>query len=143
MSKQQFYTKFIYNVCNNSKTFFSDTTVTSHFQYTYAIVRFVGTQANLKMAEYGGSGPLRFAKPQSCKASLALHASKLQSLKAAKPLWRLTPQSLKAPKPLWRLTPQSLKASKLQSLFGASRFKASKPQSLNAWMLWRFGALAL
>lgn len=49
VSKQQFYTKFIYNVCNNSKTFFSDTTVTSHFQYTYAIVRFVGTQANLKM----------------------------------------------------------------------------------------------
>ena len=95
------------------------------------------------LSEYGGSGPLRFAKPQSCKASLALHASKLQSLKAAKPLWRLTPQSLKAPKPLWRLTPQSLKASKLQSLFGASRFKASKPQSLNAWMLWRFGALAL
>ena len=97
----------------------------------------------LKNTEYGGSGPLRFAKPQSCKASLALHASKLQSLKAAKPLWRLTPQSLKAPKPLWRLTPQSLKASKLQSLFGASRFKASKPQSLNAWMLWRFGAWRL
>ena len=95
------------------------------------------------LSEYGGSGPLRFAKPQSCKASLALHASKLQSLKAAKPLWRLTPQSLKAPKPLWRLTPQSLKASKLQSLFGASRFKASKPQSLNAWMLWRFGAWRL
>ena len=125
-----------------------------------------------KFSEYGGSGPLRFAKPQSCKASLALHASKLQSLKAAKPLWRLTPQSLKAPKPLWRLTPQSLKAAKplwrltLQSLkawklgcFGAlalggsctlwrfltlfRRLKASKPQSLNAWMLWRFGALAL
>ena len=60
-------------------------------------------------AEYGGLGPLRFAQPQNCKASLALHASKLQSLKAAKPLWRLTLQSLKASKPerfdalaLWR-----------------------------------------
>ena len=101
------------------------------------------TKTTCKNTEYGGSGPLRFAKPQSCKASLALHASKLQSLKAAKPLWRLTPQSLKAPKPLWRLTPQSLKASKLQSLFGASRFKASKPQSLKAWTLGCFGALAL
>ena len=98
---------------------------------------------SITITEYGGSGPLRFVKPQSCKASLALHASKLQSLKAAKPLWRLTPQSLKAPKPLWRLTPQSLKASKPQSCKASLAPHASKPQSLKAWTLGCFGALAL
>ena len=92
--------------------------------------------------EYGGSGPLRFAKPQSCKASLALHASKLQSLKAAKPLWRLTPQSLKAPKPLWRLTPQSLKAAKPLWRLTLQSLKASKPERLDALALWRLAALS-
>ena len=97
-----------------------------------------------KKSEYGGSGPLRFAKPQSCKASLALHASKLQSLKAAKPLWRLTPQSLKAPKPLWRLAPQSLKAAKPLWRLTLQSLKASKPERLDALALWRlFQALAL
>ena len=94
---------------------------------------------SITITECGGSGPLRFVKPQSCKASLALHASKLQSLKAAKPLWRLTPQSLKAPKPLWRLTPQSLKAAKPLWRLTLQSLKASK----NAWMLWRFGAWRL
>ena len=89
----------------------------------------------VKCTEYGGSGPLRFAKPQSCKASLALHASKLQSLFGASRLKASKLQSLSGA--------SRLKASKLQSLFGASRFKASKPQSLNAWMLWRFGAWRL
>ena len=88
--------------------------------------------------EYGGSGPLRFAKPQSCKASLVP-----QSLKAAKPLWRLTLQSLKAwtlgcfgALALWRLW------QALGRLLGAF----PTPQSLKAWTLGCcgcFGALAL
>ena len=138
----------------------------------WSLCRMPAVDLQYHNTEYGGSGPLRFAKPQSCKASLALHASKLQSLKAAKLLWRLTPQSLKAPKPLWRLTPQSLKAAKplwrltLQSLkaskperldalaLGGSfrlwrflalfrRLKASKPERLDAVALWRFGAWRL
>ena len=117
------------------------------FGWTWWVIRFclqtcwVLNSFDIKqyiITEYGGSGPLRFAKPQSCKASLALHASKLQSLKAAKPLWRLTPQSLKA----WTLG--CFGALALGGSFRLWRFSdASKPQSLNAWMLWRFGALAL
>ena len=104
----------------------------------YLFKKLANTLTKVPSTEYGGSGPLRFAKPQSCKASLALHASKAskpQSCKASLAPQASKPQSSKA-----SLVPH---ASKLQSLFGASRFKASKPQSLNAWMLWRFGAWRL
>ena len=96
--------------------------------------------------EYGGSGPLRFAKPQSCKASLVP-----QSLKAAKPLWRLTLQSLKASKPerldvlaLWRFGAWRLfQALALLGAFPTPQsLKASKPERLDAVALWRLAALA-
>ena len=82
-----------------------------------------------KLQSLFGASRLKASKPQSFKAS------KLQSLFGASRLKASKLQSLSGA--------SRLKASKLQSLFGASRFKASKPQSLNAWMLWRFGALAL
>ena len=75
-------------------------------------------------------------------------------------LWRLGALALGGSLTLWRFLALvlRLKASKLQSLVGASRLKASKLQSLfrasrlkaskaqsckDAWMLWRFGVLAL
>ena len=89
-----------------------------------------------KLQSLFGASRLKASKPQSCKASLAPHDSKPQSCKASLAPHASKPQSCKASLALHASKPQSCKAS--------FALHASKPQSCkDAWMLWRFGALAL